>query len=223
MNSRRTILRISRRRLVLAAVVGGLGLAALAACDHLVGAAATNRVQRDVAAVSPHRVGLVLGTARQLRSGAPNPHYRHRIAAAAALYHGGKVSFLLVSGDNSRRDYDEPTMMRDDLIAAGVPADRIVRDYAGFRTLDSVVRAREVFGVEEALVISQEFHVARALYLGDHRGLRLEGFAAADATGGSALRVRTREVLARTLAVFDVLLARRPKFLGPKIAIDAAS
>lgn len=216
-------LQLHCRWLVLAAIGSGLGLVALTVCDRLVGAAAVDRIQRDVATVSYHRVGLVLGTARQFRSGAPNPHYRNRIAAAAALYHGGKVSCLLVSGDNSRRDYDEPTMMRDDLVAAGVPADRIVRDYAGFRTLDSVVRAREVFGVEDALVISQEFHVARALYLGDHRGLRLEGFAAADATGGHALRVRTREVLARTLAVVDVLLARRPKFLGPKIAIDVGN
>lgn len=190
-------------------------------CDHVVGAAGRDRIYREAGRVPYHRVGLVLGTSRELRGGGINLHYRHRIEAAIALFRAGKVSWLLVSGDNSRPDYDEPTMMMNDLIAAGVPADRIVRDYAGFRTLDSVVRAREVFGLDDALVISQEFHVSRALFLGNHRGIQLTGFAAADAPRAPATRVRAREVLARTLAVFDVVLARRPKFLGPKIAIDA--
>ena len=100
-----------------------------------------------------NKVGLVLGTSPKMPSGKPNFYFTSRINAAATLYKSGKVSYLLVSGDNGSRNYDEPTAMRDALIAAGVPAKAIYLDYAGFRTLDSVVRAREIFGQTSITII----------------------------------------------------------------------
>src|SRR6202034_2604013 len=107
--------------------------------------------------------------------GGPNPFFVHRIAAAAALYRSGKVQYLIVSGNQARGGrakggYDEPSDMRDALIASGVPAKRIYRDYAGFRTLDSVLRAKSVFGQDRVIVVSQHFHLARALFLAARHG-----------------------------------------------------
>jgi len=189
-------------------------------CDHAVSNAAVGRIVTRIEDAPTTRVALLLGTAPRLGPGRPNPHYTNRLDAAVALFHAGKVRKILVSGDNAHRSYNEPKAMRDDLIARGVPPDAVVLDYAGFRTLDSVVRAREVFGLSEAIVISQRFHIERAIFLGDRRGLKLTGLAAADAPRLNATRVRVREVFARMLAVIDVVLARSPKFLGPRIALD---
>jgi len=127
-----------------------------------------------------------------------------------------------VSGDNSRKTYDEPADMKRALVRLGVPEDRIVCDYAGFSTLDSVVRAREVFLEEALIVVSQEFHVRRAIYIGKARGVDLIGFAARDVPRRHGIQTELRESLARFKAVLDVsLLGRRPRFLGEPIEIGA--
>ncbi|MEA3638554.1 MAG: ElyC/SanA/YdcF family protein [Lamprobacter sp.] len=163
--------------------------------------------------MQPAEVALILGTSRGIR-GRPNPFYQARIAAAAELYHNGKVRGILVSGDNATRYYNEPVSMQKDLIALGVPADSITLDYAGFRTLDSMVRAKEVFGLDEVLVVSQRFHAARAIFLGRQFGIDARGYAAADPRHIGYLKVRTREILARAAAVLDVLTGQGPRFLG---------
>lgn len=123
---------------------------------------------------------------------------------------------LLVSGDNGSRQYDEPTAMKAALVAAGVPAERIVCDYAGFRTLDSVVRAREVFGQSRFLVVSQRFHNERAIFLARRLGIEAVGLNAQDVPRSRALTTWLREYLARVQAVLDVtLLGTRPRFAGP--------
>ena len=119
-------------------------LALIATCDIAVKATAHGRTYDNVSDIPHNRVGLLLGTNSTTPRGTHNYYYTHRINAAAELFHAGKVDYLLISGDNSSKHYDEPTMMRDSLLLHGVPADRIVLDYAGFRTLDSVVRAKEV-------------------------------------------------------------------------------
>jgi SanA protein len=130
------------------------------------------------------------------------------------------VEYLVVSGDNSRKDYDEPSAMREALMELGVPAERIYRDYAGFRTLDSVVRAQEIFGLDAPVFVSQRFHNQRALYLARSRGMEATAYEAWEPPLRYAMRTRAREVAARAAAVLDVrVLRRQPKFLGEPVLL----
>ncbi len=206
------------RRLRLA-LLGAAGLLALiaavpAAIDAMITASTAHAVADDVKQVEAKPVALLLGTARRTMAGRPNQFYQARIEAAAELFHSGKVQAILVSGDNATRWYNEPIAMQEDLISAGVPAEFITLDYAGFRTLDSVIRAKEVFGQEHVIVVSQRFHAERAIFLARHFGLDASGLAAADPEHPGVMRVRAREVLARVAAVLDVIIGRAPKFLG---------
>ncbi len=172
----------------------------------------------------PPRAGLVLGTSRWLPGRLPNPYFDNRIDAAAKLFESGKVEYLIVSGNQSQGGrpnggYDEPNDMRDALVAQGVPADRIYRDYAGFRTLDSVLRASGVFGQDRVIVVSQRFHLARALYLAGRHGLDFQGFEAEDAPLRYDFRTKLREAGARVKAVFDTALGIGPRYGGSPIAL----
>lgn len=181
-------------------------------------------VSADRAALPITDVALVLGCSKQLGDGRRNLFFERRMAAAAELYRTGQVSYLLVSGDNSRPDYDEPSDMRAALVAAGVPASRIVRDHAGFRTLDSVVRAKQVFGLSELIVVSQRFHNERAVFLARAHGMRAYGYDARDVGGAEGLRVKLREVVSRLAAVLDVrVLGSTPRFGGPREATPFSS
>ena len=180
--------------------------------------AARNRMFRTVESVPANDVALLLGTARTTLRGNLNLHFKQRIDAAVALYRSGKVRHLLVSGDNHVTGYDEPTDMRNALIAAGVPGAAITRDYAGFRTLDSVVRAKQVFGLTRCTIISEEFHCPRALWIAQRHGLDAVAFAAPDLQSARwSLRVKAREYVARAWCALDLyVLNRRPKFSGPR-------
>src|SRR3954447_27089800 len=134
----------------------------------------------DPKALPEADVALVLGAAPIGPEGGPNRYFEYRLDAAAALWRAGKVKYLLVSGDNRQPDYDEPTAMRAGLIARGVPASAIYRDFAGVRTRDSVLRARTVFGQRRLIIVSQGFHAARAIFLARHEGVEAWGFAARD-------------------------------------------
>ena len=203
-----------------------VGLGVVAACGVWLAVEAARIDGRVAPFVSANRaelpvteVALVLGCSRSLGDGRKNLFFERRIAAAAELYRTGQVGYLLVSGDNSRPDYDEPSDMRSALVAAGVPASRIVRDYAGFRTLDSVVRAKQVFGLDELIVVSQRFHNERAVYLARAHGIRAFGYDARDVGGAEGLRVKLREVVSRLAAVLDVrVLHSTPRFGGPREA-----
>lgn len=211
-----------RRRVLVAVGVGLAALAALGLCDRWVGWRTDRLVQDEVTALQPAPVALVLGTARQGRYGI-NQFYLARIRAAAELYRSGAVRGIIVSGDNSRVDYDEPSDMRADLVKAGVPADFITCDYAGFRTLDSVQRCQAVFGQTDVIVVSQRFHCQRAVFIAQARGLRAQGYAADDPTGYRSWKVRLREVAARAVCVLDLyVLHRGPRFLGPPETVTLA-
>jgi len=192
----------------------GLGVAANRICQN----AAKGKIYRSVESVPGREVGLVLGTGKLTRNGNPNLHFNQRIKAAAALYRVGKVRFLLVSGDNHIAGYDEATDMRDALMAAGVPEMAITRDYAGFRTLDSVVRAKIVFGLSRCTIVSEEFHCPRAIWIAQRHGLDAVAFAAPDVRSRRwSMRVKAREHLARAWCALDLyVLGRGPKFSGPK-------
>ncbi len=188
--------------------------------DRHVEDSAAGRVYDDIAAL-PHRdIALVLGTSKYSR-GRLNSFYVGRIRAAAELYHAGKVDGILVSGDNGTVDYNEPAEMRADLVALGVPAEHITADYAGFRTLDSIYRAGDVFGLDSYTIVSQPFHIERALYLADQKGHDAIGYAARGPQGYAAQRIRAREVLARANAVLDVeILNLGPKYLGDPVYVN---
>lgn len=183
--------------------------------DHVV-QAAQGRVYATVADVPAREVALVLGTNPFLRSGRRNVFFDYRIDAAAALWRAGKVRILLVSGDNGTDGYDEVTAMRKALVARGVPESAVVRDHAGFRTLDSVVRCLEVFGVRRPIIVSQRWHDERAIYLANQRGLDAIAVAAQDVATLAAPKSRLREFIARGAAVLDIeLLHTQPRFPGP--------
>lgn len=165
------------------------------------------------------RAAVVLGCNRITRLGAENLFFTRRISAAVELYKRGKVGCLIVSGDNHRRGYDEPSDMKEALIKAQVPADRIVCDYAGFRTLDSVVRAKEVFGLKSFIVVSQPEHVRRAVFLGRAFGCEAYGFEAQDVNGRYSIKTKIREQFAKIAAVIDAVIRRSPKFLGEKVEL----
>ncbi len=197
-------------------------LLALLACDWTIRLSARPHLHDSLADVPFNRVGLVLGTSDRARGGGSNLFFRHRIAAAAALYHAGKVEHLLVSGDNGTLNYNEPWRMRRALIAAGVDSARITLDFAGFRTLDSVVRAREVFGLSGFTVISQRFHNERAVFLARRKGIDAIGFNAADPPAWWGIRTWLRERLARVKVFIDLLTGTQPRFLGDPVSIPPA-
>lgn len=165
-------------------------------------------------------VAVVLGTTPTIAGRWRNLYFDARIESAAKLYHAGKVRALIVSGDNGTYDYDEPAIMKAQLVALGVPAERIVCDCAGFRTLDSVVRAKQVFGQSRVIFVSQRFHNQRAIYLAQHHGMEAWGFDAADPPAQMTVRTRLREKFACVKALLDVhVLGTRPRFLGDPIAV----
>jgi len=168
-----------------------------------------------------NKCGLLLGTSKYRVAGGINPFFSERLNAAASLYRAGKIKYIIASGDNSELNYNEPRTMMTALKERGIPADRIYLDYAGFRTLDSVVRAKEIFGQESITVISQKFHVERAVYIGKNYGIDVCGFNAdEEGTDSSEIPVRLREIFARFKAFIDVkILKDQPKFLGEKILI----
>ena len=182
--------------------------------------AAESRIYISVDSVPHNKVALLLGTNPLNKLGRPNSYFTTRINTAAELYHAGKVDFIIASGDNHTKKYDEATAMRDSLIAHGVPECRIILDFAGFRTLDSVVRAKEVFGCDSLTIISQADHDARALYLADANGIKAVAIAA-PLRAGRLVRTRLalREWLARDKMMLDLWFGKQPHFLGEKIEI----
>ncbi|WP_455916117.1 outer membrane permeability protein SanA [Pantoea agglomerans] len=169
----------------------------------------------------PHRqVGVVLGTAKYYRGGGINQYYLYRMQGALNAYNSGKVNYLLLSGDNALHSYNEPMTMRKDLIAAGVDPADIVLDYAGFRTLDSIVRTRKVFDTNDFIIITQRFHCERALFIALHMGIQAQCYAVPSPK--NMLNIRVREVGARLGALADLyVMKREPHFLGPLIPIPA--
>ncbi len=205
-------------KFLVAAVIGSLVvLLILLLAQQRVMTASKGKIYRSLADVPEQTVGLVFGTAAQLREGVANPYFITRIEAAVALFKSGKVQHLIVSGDNGQKDYNEPADMRNALIEAGIPAMAITLDYAGFRTLDSVVRCREVFQQNKVTLITQEFHAHRALYLASSFDLDAIAFIAIDPSWHDQSTVGLREYLARAKAWLDVAFGVGPRFLGEEV------
>ena len=169
--------------------------------------------------ITKNKVGLLLGTAKSLTSGYENLYYTYRINATVQLYKNNKIEYILISGDNSRSDYDEPSDMKNDLIKRGIPENKIYLDYAGFRTLDSIIRAKEIFGQDQITVISQQFHNERSIFIAKNKGIKAIGFNAKNVPIKYGIKVIIREKLARVKVVLDIIFNKKPKFLGDKITI----
>ena len=190
-------------------------------CNFWVERSTQKQVYSNAAIIPSNDVGLVLGTSKYTSRGFENPYFAHRIQAAVLLYKQGKIKHLLVSGDNRLKEYNEPRFMLKALIEKGIPEKDITMDFAGFRTLDSVVRSKKVFGQSRITIISQKFHNQRALFLANHRAIQAIGFNAKDVPLTSSLKTRIREPLARCKAILDILiLNKQPKFLGEKVIIQ---
>ena len=177
------------------------------------------RLFDEVGSLPVTKVGLVFGTTDRV-NGRENLYFRYRIDAAVEVWKSGKIKTLIVSGDNRSQYYNEPEKMKQALIERGIPGDRIVCDFAGLRTLDSVVRAKEIFGTSSMLFISQRFQNERAIYLAEANGMNAFGFNARDVETHAGLKTKVREIGARVKMWLDVnLLNTRPTHLGEKIAL----
>ncbi len=193
-----------------------IGVLSIYGIDRWISWTTQDNIISDIQQVPKFRVAVVLGTSKYLGR-TLNEYYVHRIDAAIDLYNLGKVKRFILSGDNAHRSYNEPRTMMRDLLKAGIPSKNIHLDYAGFRTLDSVVRAKRIFDTDNFLIITQRFHCERALFIAKYHDINATCLAVSGPTKHLGIKTRTREVFARTKAVFDLfLLGTEPKFLGPK-------
>ncbi|GGT07519.1 SanA/YdcF family protein [Streptomyces chromofuscus] len=202
--------RAGQRRLVQALLAGCVLALAPSTWTHVT----TDDRLRTTADAPRTDVAVVFGAG--LWNGEPSPYLAHRLDAAAELYRAGRVEVVLVSGDNSRADYDEPDAMRAYLTRQGVPDARIVSDYAGFDTWDSCVRARKIFGVDEAVLISQGFHIRRAVALCEAAGVVSYGVGVDERHDATWYYGGVREILAAGKGALDVVFRPDPRFLGPR-------
>jgi SanA protein len=195
---------------------------ALVTIDMYISKQAESDLYQSSIKIPEKKAALVLGTAKYMVGGGKNYFYTYRIRAAAELYKAGKVKAIVVSGDNSTKYYNETSKMQKDLIKAGIPSRYITLDPLGVRTLDSVVRAEAIFDLKDYIIVSQKFHLERALFIAKAKGQKVIGFMAKDIPGTkAAYRMKAREYLARAKAFLDVyILQTTPKFDGKKEKVN---
>lgn len=185
----------------------------------LISFATTGMIYMNVDDVPARKYGLLLGTSPGAQNS--NLFFNTRIEAAKILYEKGKIEYIIVSGDNSTSSYNEPLYMKTELERRGVATDKIVMDYAGFRTLDSVLRAKEIFSLtDDITIISQPFHLERALFLAKFHKINAIGFGAADVSLKYGLQTYIREIGARWLAMYDAIRGTQATVLGDKVEIS---
>lgn len=188
-------------------------------CNHWVISSTSGQLFNTIESTPNRKVGLLLGTNKSWH-GTENPYFKYRIDAAVALFKAGKIKHIIVSGDNHVSYYDEAKDMKDSLLKQGIPDSCITLDYAGFRTLDSMVRCLEVFGQDSVTVISQAFHNERAIFIANYYKMHAIGFNAQDPPATFTIQTRLREYLAKFKAVLDLyVLHTSPHFLGEKVKV----
>jgi SanA protein len=210
-----------RRFIRIVIIFAILIFALLLACNVWIVKSTEHKVFADLSKLPDHRVALVLGTSHKSVGGGPNPFFANRIKTAAELYRLGKIDHFILSGDNRTMYYNEPMEMKKALILQGVPSTAITLDYAGLRTLDSVVRSKEIFGQNKITIITQSFHSHRALFISDYYKIDAVAMVAEDPDLDRTFKVRVREYLARAVAVFDLYIFKTaPKHMGDKENIN---
>ncbi|TVR42827.1 MAG: vancomycin high temperature exclusion protein [Bacteroidia bacterium] len=208
-----------RRGLVLLEILVVIPLLVLLISNQVIRISAEKHLYDSIHEIPHNRVGLVLGTSHRIRGGAPNPYFHNRINAAAELYHSGKVNYLIVSGDNRTPYYNEPLQMQRALMNLNIPEEAIYLDHAGFRTLDSVVRAMKIFGQDSITIISQRFHNQRAVYIAKQNGMQVYALNAADVNHLRNDRIRIREWFAKANVFWDILVGKEPEIMGERIPV----
>lgn len=203
-------MRIIRHIIRTAIVLILLSVIAVAACWIILSHSTAGKTYDNVEDIPYRRVALLLGTSPWRSDGKENRYFTYRIDAAVALYEAGKADYFVVSGDNRHHSYNEPRYMQEALTKRGIPKDIIYCDYAGFRTLDSIVRARNVFGQQSFIVISQKFHNERAIFIGARKGLDIIGLNAKDIPFN--IKTKARETFARVKVFLDILTSKQPHF-----------
>ena len=202
---------------LLAAILLAVGVVVF--CNVSVSICAKSRLYDSTASIPHRHAAVVLGTSPLGRGGGPNLFFRARIKACAELYEAGKIDRIIVSGDNRHTYYNEPQAMTRALVEAGIPKDIIFADYAGFRTFDSVVRAKEVFGQASFIVVSQKFHNERAVFIARRKDIDAIGYNAQDFRYRYGLATHVREWFARCKVYLDLIKGTEPHFLGEPIDI----
>jgi SanA protein len=197
-----------------------IAVAFIAFANKSIKSVASGKLYSDTTSIPYNKVGLLLGCSKLLSNGYPNLYYQNRIDAAADLLKAGKIKYLVISGDNGCKEYNEPEDMRNDLIRRGIDSSKIILDYAGFRTFDSVVRLKEIFGQQSVTVISQQFHNERAIFIAEKEGINAIGYNAKDVVKYAGFKTKQREKLARCKAYIDYLIGTKPRYLGEKIYIE---
>lgn len=211
--------RLLRRGVLVLGILFLIGFAALVYTNLVAARAAAGRLFDEAPEVPHHRVGLIFGCDNRI-DGRENLYFRYRIEAAVRLWKAGKVDCFIVSGDNRSKFYNEPEAMRVALVARGVPDARITEDFAGLRTFDSVVRAKEIFGATELVFVSQRFQNERAIYIAKANGIEAVGLNAMDVPGSGGYKTKLREQGARVKMWLDVnVLGTRPKVLGEAVPL----
>jgi SanA protein len=212
--------KISRKFKFLLYTISGLVtffLILILICNFWVIKSTESKIYTSVQVIPFNDVALILGTSKYFKNGNPNQFFNYRIEAAVKLYYYKKIRHIIVSGDNSLSYYNEPADMKKALIARGVPDSVITLDYAGFRTFDSVVRSKKIFNQRNITIITQRFHLYRAIFIGSFYEIDAVGFVADNTDEKKIFTIRVREYLARFLAVLDLYIFRKtPKFLGKK-------
>lgn len=209
----------NRYQLICATLLGVIcSVGLVIAIDFYISKNTDHLTYNNVYSMPPNKVGLVLGTSKFVSKGKSNLYFTNRIKAAAELYRADKIQMIIVSGDNGSKYYNEPRDMKKALEKEGVPSEAIVMDFAGFRTLDSVVRAKEVFDQQHITIISQAFQNERAVYIAQEKGLEAVAFNADDVPPTWGVKTRLRECFARVKMILDLyVLDMEPKYLGDKI------
>ena len=196
-----------------------LSLVAILYCNYQIKKAAEGKTYNSIDSIPFNKTGLLLGTAKYLRNNQINPFYLYRINAAVSLLKNNKIKYIVVSGDNHVSWYDEPTEMKKDLIASGIDSTKIYLDYAGFRTFDSMIRLKEIFGQDSVTIISQQFHNERALFIAQKENIYAVAFNAKDVGNSLGWKTLLREKFARVKVFIDYLVGNKPRFLGEKVNI----
>lgn len=201
----------------------GLGALFPILCNFWVVGTTSAKVYETQQQLPDHRMALVLGTSHRTVAGAPNPYFEKRMETAAELFKNGKADHFILSGDNRSRYYNEPIEMRKSLVKKGVPPTAITLDYAGLRTLDSIIRCKQIFGQDKITIITQPFHSYRALFISQYYDIDAVAMVAAEPDFENSVKVRLREYLARTKAVLDLYIFKTsPRYLGQKEEIKVS-
>ncbi|MDH5397369.1 MAG: YdcF family protein [Cyclobacteriaceae bacterium] len=184
-------------------------LTVIVVCNFWIIIATENLVYDQIDEIPYNRVALVLGTSNKLISGDTNYFFFQRIHIAAELYKAGKVQHILVSGSNSSKYYNEPQMMKNALEDEGVPATSIEMDYEGNRTLNSIMRSKNIFGQEKITIVTQLFHSYRALFIGKTYQMDVVAMVPRELPVQKTVKVMLRELLARPVAIWDLFVSNK--------------